>query len=61
MVEIKIISWFIWVMLSIFAVFEFVGICRLVRMFPEGGRWWITPGAWCSLLIFAWAVLAHPF
>lgn len=55
------ILWFVWIVVSIVAIFQFVGFSGLVRMFPEGRRAWHFPVQLLSLLNFAIAVLFHPF
>jgi hypothetical protein len=55
------IGWFLALLLSIALVFESVGSVQLIRMFPEGWRWWHTPYRIFSLLVFAGIVLIHPF
>jgi hypothetical protein len=55
------IGWFLGLLLSIYIVFELVGLRAIVRMFPEGRRWWMLPAQLCSLAIFAAAVHFNPF
>lgn len=55
------IGWFLLLSVSTLAVFELVGLWRLVCMFPEGKRWWMLPVQFASLAFFAAVVLNHPF
>lgn len=55
------ILWFVGLIVSIFLVFELVGCASMVRMFPEGRRWWMLPAQWGSLAFFAAMVLLNPF
>ncbi|MBL4833610.1 MAG: hypothetical protein JKY26_06500 [Pseudomonas sp.] len=55
------IVWFICLLVSIAAIFELIGFSGLVRMFPEGRRWWQFPAQVTSLIVFAVIVLLHPF
>lgn len=56
-----VIIWFIVLLASILAVFEFVGMRTMVNFFPEGRRWWQFPAQIASLAVFAAVVLNHPF
>lgn len=58
---IKAIGWFLALLLTIGLVFELVGFRSMVRMFPEGWRWWQLPAQLASLAAFAAVVLLHPF
>lgn len=60
-VPIKSIAWFILLIISLVAVFENIGVRGLVRMFPEGWRWWQLPAQVVSLAVFSTVVLYHPF
>tara|TARA_Y100000310_G_scaffold321546_1_gene379311 strand:+ start:2656 stop:2838 length:183 start_codon:yes stop_codon:yes gene_type:complete len=55
------ILWFLWLLFSIYLIFEFVGMSGLVSMFPEGRRWWHLPSQLLSIGHFAIVVLFHPF
>jgi len=55
------IGWAILLPLSMFAVFELIGMNGLVRMFPEGRRWWQFPAQLTALAVFAAIVINHPF
>ena len=57
----KDIMWFVGTIASITAIFELVGFSGLVRMFPEGRRWWQFPAQLLSLAAFAALVLVNPF
>lgn len=61
MAALIVIAWFVCLLLSIWLVFNFVGAAGLVRMFPEGWRWWLLPVQWLSLAFFAAMVLINPF
>lgn len=61
MVALKIIGWFVLLLLSIAAVFNLVGMRLMVGYFPEGRRWWMLPAQLLSLAVFAAIVLFHPF
>lgn len=61
MIVIKHIGWFLWLLLSIYIVFQFIGMHLMVSYFPEGRRWWQFPAQLASLAFFATAVLYHPF
>lgn len=58
---VKAIGWFILLVVSILAVFEVVGWSGLIRMFPEGKRWWILPVQLLSLACFAAVVYFNPW
>lgn len=55
------IGWFVALLVSIAIVFEFVGWSGLIRMFPEGRRWWVQPLQWLSLILFALVVIFNPW
>jgi len=55
------ILWFIGLVISVTAIFQPVGLHRLVSMFPEGRRWWIFPAQLASLAAFAALSIFHPF
>jgi hypothetical protein len=55
------IGWFISLYVSVAVVFHTIGWSGLVRMFPEGWRWWQFPVQLLSLAFFAAVVLNHPF
>lgn len=59
--ELISIGWFIWILVSVYLIFVFVGYVRLVQMFPEGMNWWDYPVQLLCILHFAIAVLMHPF
>jgi hypothetical protein len=61
MEALKIIGWFLWLIVSIMAVFELIGFSGLTRMFPEGQRGWHFPAQLASLAFFAGAVLCNPW
>lgn len=55
------IGWFIALLVSVYIVFELVGLRSVVRMFPEGNRWWMLPAQLASLGLFASLVHYNPF
>lgn len=55
------IAWFVGMIVSIFLIFELIGCASMVRMFPEGRRWWLLPVQLGSLAFFAALVLFNPF
>lgn len=55
------IGWFVWMLVAIYAVNVMHGFTGLVRMFPEGYRWWQFPAQLASLAHFAAVVLLNPF
>lgn len=55
------IAWFVGMIVSIFLIFELIGCASMVRMFPEGRRWWLLPAQLGSLAFFAALVLFNPF
>lgn len=55
------IGWFIALLLSLAAVFKFVGARSMVIFFPEGDKWWLLPAQLASVTVFAIVVLFHPF
>lgn len=55
------IGWAGWLILAVAIVYEFVGLRRLVMMFPEGYRQWMPFAQLGSLAHFAVVVLLHPF
>lgn len=61
MVAVESIGWFIALLVSIYMVFLTMGWGGLVRMFPEGYRWWMTPAQWGSLAVFAALVRFTPW
>lgn len=56
-----VIAWFIALLLSIGAVFQFVGLRAMLQFFPEGRRWWTLPTQLASLACFAAVVHFQPF
>ena len=56
-----IIGWFLWLWLSVYLVFVFVGFSGLVGMFPEGRRVWHLPVQLLCMCHFAVVVLLQPF
>ncbi|SUE95894.1 Uncharacterised protein [Ectopseudomonas mendocina] len=56
-----VIGWFIFTLVSIGCVLQFVGSLLMVEFFPEGKRWWMWPLRWVSLAFFAGMVLINPF
>ncbi|PRC92620.1 hypothetical protein [Solimicrobium silvestre] len=61
MSELKTISWLVWLLVSIWLVFHFIGFGGLCAMFPEGKRAWHLPAQLASLAIFAAAILCNPW
>lgn len=61
MTPIKTIVWFIFFIISLVLVFETIGLRGLVRMFPEGWRWWQFPAQLVTLAVFAAVVINNPF
>lgn len=61
MEALKVIGWFIWLLLSILLVFEFVGINGICNMFPEGRRAWHRPAQFAALALFAAAAICNPW
>lgn len=55
------IGWFIAAVISTVIVFQVIGFSGIVRVFPEGKRWWHLPAQLGSLAFFAAVVLLHPF
>lgn len=55
------LGWSILLLLSMWFVFEAVGMRLMCLYFPEGRRWWQLPLQLVSLAVFAAVVLAHPF
>lgn len=55
------ILWFIGLLSSMFILFETLGWTGLIRMFPEGRRWWILPVQWTSIAYFASMVHFNPW
>ncbi len=56
-----VIGWFIALLLSLGAVFQFVGLRTMLEFFPEGRRWWVFPAQLASLAFFAAVVHFEPF
>lgn len=54
------IVWFIAVIIAILAVKEFSRMEALVRLFPEGRRWWIFPSFLASLTAFGLLARFNP-
>lgn len=61
MTELMAILWFIMLLLSVAAVFNFIGSALMVQFFPEGRRWWQLPAQLLSLAFFGAMVLLNPF
>jgi len=61
MEALKTLGWAVWIMASYLAVEEFFGYGGIVRMFPEGKRWWMTPAQMLALLSFTMAVVHSPW
>jgi len=61
MIALLNIAWFIWLLISIYVVFDLVGSHLMCRMFPEGNTWWSLPARWLSLANFAACVLLNPW
>jgi hypothetical protein len=61
MQALKDIGWFVLLIVSFVAVFEFVGWRGLVRMFPKGWRWWMLPLQLISLAAFTAVVYFNPW
>lgn len=59
--ELIAIGWFIALLSSIYIVFKLVGLRSIVRMFPEGDRWWMLPAQLAALALFASLVHYNPF
>lgn len=57
----KIIGWFVWLLITIALVFEFVGYRSASIIFPESWRPWHLPLQLLSLVLFASAVLLNPW
>jgi hypothetical protein len=55
------IAWFLALLLSVCAVFQFVGMRLMVSYFPEGRRWWMLPAQLGSLALFAALIHYNPF
>lgn len=55
------ILWAVGLLISIAGVFQLVGFASMVRMFPEGRRWWQFPAQLASLCFFGLMVLLNPF
>lgn len=55
------ILWFLGFMWSIWLVFEYIGISRLLDMFPEGKQDWHFPVQILTLVFFGAMVLYNPF
>jgi hypothetical protein len=55
------IGWAFALIVSVWVVFQTVGLARMVAFFPEGRRWWMFPAQIASLALFAIIVLKHPF
>ena len=55
------IGWIVWLLVSIWLIFCFVGFRGLVNMFPEGYCWWHLPSQLGTLAHFAAVILLHPF
>lgn len=56
-----VIAWFVGIILSIQFMRGTLGYAGLCHMFPEGFRWYTVPLEILSMVIFAFAVLNHPF
>lgn len=61
MEALKAIGWFLALLISVWIVFETVGVRGLVRMFPEGRRWWMFPVQLSSLALFAAVIHFNPW
>ncbi|UKS71528.1 hypothetical protein VIK251_00201 [Klebsiella phage vB_KpnM_VIK251] len=55
------ILWFLWLFISVAAVFECVGWRSMVQFFPEGRRRWMLPLQLLTLFNFAVCILQNPF
>ena len=53
--------WLVWLLASVWGVFQTVGAHLMVMYFPEGKRWWLFPSQIIALAFFAAAVHFHPF
>lgn len=60
-VALKSIIWFIFLMITIVAIYNTVGAAGITCMFPEGKRWWHPVVQLISLVLFALVILFHPF
>ena len=61
MEALKIIGWFVWLLLSIALVFQFVGFSGICNMFPEGKRAWHLPAQLAAMTFFAAAAICNPW
>ena len=61
MEALKVIGWFIALLISVALMFETIGMSGLVNMFPEGRRWWMRPAQLASITAFALIVLRNPW
>ena len=61
MAELLTIGWVVWLIVAILLVYETAFIGAMVRMFPEGWRWWATPARHAALAHFALCVLLNPW
>jgi hypothetical protein len=61
MTALKAIGWFVLTVIAVGGIFETIGWNGLVRMFPEGRRWWMLPLQLFSLASFAALVHWNPF
>lgn len=57
----KIIGWFLWLCFAMLVLAEAGQVGAMIRMFPEGRRWWTGPAQVAAMGFFASAVLCHPF
>lgn len=55
------ILWFVGIVIAVMMVYEFVGAEKMVRMFPEGRRWWLFPAQMASIAFLASLAINHPF
>lgn len=61
MSELMILGWGLWLCVSIYLIFLFVGYRSMVQMFPEGKSWWDLPVQLSCIAHFTVVVLLHPF
>jgi hypothetical protein len=59
--DIKVIVWFVGWLVTMYSMYECLAPTNLVRMFPEGDRWWRLPVAFISIALYSAVLLNHPF